>query len=49
MRGGCEIDLPVDAEGWIELVVRCWDDAMNTQPTFVRSTWYVSFFLGGDL
>jgi len=21
------------------LVVRCWDNAMNTQPTFVRSTW----------
>ncbi|KAH8587368.1 Oxidoreductase, molybdopterin-binding domain-containing protein [Bisporella sp. PMI_857] len=34
-----EIDLPVDAEGWLELAVRCWDNAMNTQPTFVRSTW----------
>ncbi|KAA8574029.1 hypothetical protein EYC84_005564 [Monilinia fructicola] len=34
-----EIDLPVDAEGWLELVVRCWDNSMNTQPTFVRSTW----------
>ncbi|MCJ1298000.1 hypothetical protein MMC08_000789 [Hypocenomyce scalaris] len=33
------IDLPVDAEGWLELVARCWDDALNTQPTFVRSTW----------
>lgn len=33
------MDLPVDAEGWIEIVVRCWDDAMNTQPTFVRSAW----------
>jgi len=33
-----EIDLPVDAEGWLELVVRCWDNSMNTQPTFVRST-----------
>ncbi len=35
------IDLPVDAEGWLELVVRCWDNAINTQPTFVRSAWYV--------
>ncbi|KAL9074479.1 MAG: hypothetical protein Q9161_002267 [Pseudevernia consocians] len=34
-----EIDLPVDAEGWIELVARCWDNALNTQPTYVRSTW----------
>lgn len=34
-----EIDLPVDAEGWIELVVRCWDNALNTQPTYVRSAW----------
>ena len=36
-----EIDLPVDAEGWLELCVRTWDDALNTQPTFVRSAWYV--------
>lgn len=34
------MELPVDAEGWLELCVRCWDDAMNTQPTFVRSSWY---------
>ena len=40
-----EIDLPVDAEGWLELVVRCWDNSMNTQPTFVRSTWYVLQYL----
>ena len=33
------IQLPVDAEGWIELVVRAWDSANNTQPTFVRSAW----------
>ncbi|KAI9831583.1 MAG: hypothetical protein M1819_004815 [Sarea resinae] len=33
------VDVPVDAEGWLELVARCWDDAMNTQPTFVRSAW----------
>ncbi|KAK3935068.1 sulfite oxidase [Diplogelasinospora grovesii] len=34
-----EIDLPVDAEGWLEFCVRTWDDALNTQPTFVRSAW----------
>ncbi|PPQ78756.1 LOW QUALITY PROTEIN: hypothetical protein CVT25_010759 [Psilocybe cyanescens] len=33
------IDLPVDAEGWIELTVRCWDNSLNTQPSFVRSAW----------
>ncbi|KAL8829865.1 MAG: hypothetical protein Q9170_005988 [Blastenia crenularia] len=33
------IDLPVDAEGWLELVVRCWDNSLNTQPTYVRSAW----------
>ncbi|KZV60509.1 molybdopterin binding oxidoreductase [Peniophora sp. CONT] len=33
------IELPVDAEGWIELTVRAWDSANNTQPTFVRSAW----------
>jgi sulfite oxidase len=33
------IDIPVDAEGWLEFCVRCWDDALNTQPTFVRSAW----------
>lgn len=34
-----EIDLPVDAEGWLEFCVRTWDNALNTQPTFVRSAW----------
>ncbi|KAJ9142947.1 Nitrate reductase 1 [Pleurostoma richardsiae] len=34
-----EIDLPVDAEGWLEMCVRTWDNAMNTQPTYVRSAW----------
>jgi len=33
------MDLPVDAEGWLELTVRCWDNSLNTQPTFVRSAW----------
>lgn len=37
-----EMDLPVDAEGWLELVVRTWDNALNTQPTFVREAWYVN-------
>ncbi|RPA95383.1 molybdopterin binding oxidoreductase [Choiromyces venosus 120613-1] len=34
-----EIEVPVDAEGWLEFVCRCWDNALNTQPTFVRSAW----------
>jgi sulfite oxidase len=34
-----EIELPVDAEGWLEFCVRTWDSANNTQPTFVRSAW----------
>jgi sulfite oxidase len=34
-----EIDIPVDAEGWLEIVCRCWDNALNTQPTYVRSAW----------
>ncbi|KAF2193927.1 molybdopterin binding oxidoreductase [Zopfia rhizophila CBS 207.26] len=34
-----EIDLPVDAEGGLEFVVRAWDNALNTQPTYVRSAW----------
>jgi len=34
-----KIELPVDAEGWIECCVRTWDNAMNTQPTYVRSAW----------
>lgn len=33
------MDVPVDAEGWLEFCVRCWDNALNTQPTFVRSAW----------
>lgn len=34
-----EIEMPVDAEGWLEFCVRTWDNALNTQPTFVRSAW----------
>ncbi|KAJ9103794.1 hypothetical protein QFC21_002256 [Naganishia friedmannii] len=33
------MDLPVPVEGWIELVVRAWNDAINTQPTIVRNAW----------
>jgi len=33
------IDVPVDAEGWLEFCVRTWDSANNTEPTFVRSAW----------
>ncbi|KAI5793191.1 Oxidoreductase, molybdopterin-binding domain-containing protein [Geopyxis carbonaria] len=31
--------VPCEAEGWVELCVRCWDNALNTQPTYVRSAW----------
>jgi sulfite oxidase len=33
------VTIPVDAQGWLELCVRCWDNALNTQPTFVRTAW----------
>jgi len=33
------VDVPLDAEGWTELTVRCWDNSLNTQPTYVRSAW----------
>lgn len=34
-----KIDLPVDSEGWTEIVCRCWDNALNTQPSTVRDAW----------
>lgn len=34
-----EMDLPCDVEGWIEIVCRCWDNSLNTQPLTVRSAW----------
>ncbi|BFZ63499.1 hypothetical protein YB2330_004622 [Saitoella coloradoensis] len=34
-----KLEVPTYAEGWIELCVRCWDNANNTEPTFVRSAW----------
>ncbi|KAI3321403.1 sulfite oxidase [Xylariaceae sp. AK1471] len=34
-----QMQVPCDVEGWIELVVRCWDNSLNTQPTEVRNTW----------
>jgi len=34
-----KIDVPVDAEGWLEFCVRTWDSSNNTEPTFVRSAW----------
>jgi sulfite oxidase len=34
-----ETSVPCDVEGWIELVVRCWDNSINTQPLDVRSAW----------
>lgn len=34
-----KIEVPVDAEGWLEFVVRTWDSSNNTEPTYVRSVW----------
>lgn len=34
-----EYDLPCDVEGWIEIVCRCWDNSLNTQPLHVRAAW----------
>ena len=34
-----EMDLPCDVEGWIEIVCRCWDNSLNTQPLTVRAAW----------
>ena len=34
-----ETVVPVEVEGWIELVVRAWDNSLNTQPLEVRSAW----------
>jgi sulfite oxidase len=34
-----EIDLPCDVEGWVEIVCRCWDNSLNTQPLDVRAAW----------
>ncbi|EMD00481.1 hypothetical protein BAUCODRAFT_170332 [Baudoinia panamericana UAMH 10762] len=34
-----ELDLPCEAEGWIEILCRCWDNALNTQPLNVRAAW----------
>lgn len=29
----------MQAEGWLEVVVRCWDSSCNTQPLTVREAW----------
>lgn len=34
-----KVDVPVDAEGWLEFCVRSWDSSNNTEPTYVRSAW----------
>ncbi|CAI7628410.1 unnamed protein product [Penicillium pancosmium] len=34
-----EMDLPCDVEGWIEIVCRCWDNSLNTQPLNIRAAW----------
>lgn len=31
--------VPCDHEGWTELVCRCWDNSLNTQPMEVRQSW----------
>lgn len=33
------MELPVASEGWLELCVRAWDNACNTQPSAVRDAW----------
>jgi sulfite oxidase len=33
------VSVPCDQEGWTELVVRCWDNSLNTQPIDVRHSW----------
>jgi sulfite oxidase len=33
------LDLPCEVEGWIEIVARTWDNALNTQPLEIRSAW----------
>ncbi|KZT40590.1 molybdopterin binding oxidoreductase [Sistotremastrum suecicum HHB10207 ss-3] len=34
-----EVDAPIAAEGWLEIVCRAWDSSCNTQPSLVRSAW----------
>ncbi|KAJ5811779.1 hypothetical protein N7474_008080 [Penicillium riverlandense] len=34
-----EYDLPCEVEGWIEIVCRCWDNSINTQPLNIRAAW----------
>jgi len=34
-----EFDLPCEVEGWIDILVRCWDNSLNTQPPDVRTAW----------
>ncbi|KAF2008857.1 molybdopterin binding oxidoreductase [Aaosphaeria arxii CBS 175.79] len=34
-----KFELPCDVEGWVEIVCRCWDNALNTQPSNVRTSW----------
>lgn len=34
-----KMSVPCDHEGWMELVARCWDNSLNTQPMEVRHSW----------
>jgi sulfite oxidase len=33
------VSVPCDHEGWTDLLVRCWDNSLNTQPIHVRDSW----------
>lgn len=33
-------ECPVDAEGWLEFCVRCWDDALNVSRTHLKTSSY---------
>jgi sulfite oxidase len=33
------VELPLHVEGWVELRCRCWDNALNSQPSSYRDTW----------
>lgn len=33
------VSVPCDHEAWTEIVVRCWDNSLNTQPMEVRQSW----------
>lgn len=34
-----DLDLPCGVEGWVEIVCRCWDNSLDTQPPDLRTAW----------